>query len=198
LPFPGRFATNNLIQQAPMGPLFFEFFMSIALQKVVQLAEQVAEHKGLKVYDLDLFGAGRGKTLRVFIDRLGTEGVSLNDCSEFSNALSLLLDVEDPIDGHYNLEVSSPGIERELKKEWHYDQSIGKMVSFNLNQPLSAIHPEIEQGLASRKKLTGVLKAKQQQNLEIEFEGRTLNVPLSSVSKAHWVFDFTNPNSKKQ
>jgi len=173
--------------------------MSGALQKVVQLAEQVAEHKGLVVYDLDLFGSGRGKTLRIFIDRKGTEtAVSLNDCSEFSNALSLLLDVEDPIEGHYNLEVSSPGIERELKKDWHFEKSVGKIVSFNLNQPLSAVHPDIEVGLASRKKLTGTLKSMHDKNLEIEFEGRTLSVPLSTVSKAHWVFDFTNPNSKKQ
>lgn len=172
--------------------------MSITLQKVIQLADQVAEHKGLRVYDLDLFGSGRGKTLRIFIDRMGPEGVSLNDCSEFSNALSLLLDVEDPIDGHYNLEVSSPGIERELKQDWHYEQSIGKMVSFNLNQPLATIVPEVELGLASRKKLTGVLKSMKDKNLEIEFEGRTLNVPMSTVSKARWVFDFTNPNSKKQ
>lgn len=172
--------------------------MSIALQKVIQLAEQVAEHKGLKLYDLDLFGAGRGKTLRIFIDRSGPEGVSLNDCSEFSNALSLLLDVEDPIDGHYNLEVSSPGLERDLKKDWHYEASVGKLVSFNLNQPLSTIVPEVEQGLASRRKLTGVLKSMVDKNLEIEFEGRTVSVPLSSVSKARWVFDFTNPNSKKQ
>jgi ribosome maturation factor RimP len=167
--------------------------MSMTLQKIVELAEQVAQHKGLKVYDLVFFGSGRGKTLRIFIDRPGA-GVSLEDCSEFSKALSLLLDVEDPIDDAYNLEVSSPGIERELKKDWHYAESVGKTVAFNLNQPLSTIVPQIDKGLASRKKLTGVLKSLNDQNLEIEFEGKTLNVPLSNVSKAHWVFDF----SKKQ
>ena len=168
--------------------------MNTTFEKVVRLAEQVAEHKGLKVYDLDLFGSGRGKTLRIFIDRKDSEKVSLDDCSEFSKALSLLLDVEDPIEGHYNLEVSSPGVERELKKDWHYAESVGKTVAFNLNQPLSTIVPGVEQGLASRKKLTGVLKSMKDANLEIEFEGKTLNVPLGNVSKARWVYDF----SKKQ
>jgi len=164
--------------------------MSAALQKVVQLADQVAEHKGLRVYDLQLFGSGRGKTLRIFIDRRDSDKISLDDCSEFSKALGLLLDVEDPIDGNYNLEVSSPGIERELKKDWHYKESVGKTVSFNLNQPLSKIMPAVQQRDASRKKLTGVIKSLENENLEIDFEGQTLNVPLSNVSKAHWVFDF--------
>lgn len=165
--------------------------MNSDLQKIVQLADQVAGQLGLRIYDLSLFGSGQGKTLRIFIDRTGPdEKITLDDCSNFSKGLSELLDTEDPIDGAYNLEVSSPGIERELKKEWHYSESVGKTVAFNLNQPLSRIVTDIEPAMASRKKLTGVLKSMQGEKLEIEFEGKTFNVPLSNVAKAHWVYDF--------
>lgn len=164
--------------------------MNSTILKLTELAERVAGHKGLKVYDLELFGSGRGKTLRIFIDRADSEKVSLDDCSEFSKALSLMLDVEDPIDGTYNLEVSSPGIERELKKPWHYEQSVGKSVAFSLYKPLGQILPEIEQHLASRKKLTGTVTGFQDQQLDIDFEGKMLKVPLDTVAKAHWVFDF--------
>jgi ribosome maturation factor RimP len=117
--------------------------MNSTVLKLTELAERIASHKGLKVYDLELFGSGRGKTLRIFIDRADvTEKVSLEDCSEFSKALSLILDVEDPIDGAYNLEVSSPGIERELKKPWHYEQSVGKSVAVSLFKPLGQILPQ--------------------------------------------------------
>lgn len=164
--------------------------MNPTVTKLTELAERIAGHKGLKIYDLELFGAGRGKTLRIFIDRSGEEKVSLEDCSEFSKALSLVLDVEDLIDGAYNLEVSSPGIERDLKKPWHYQESVGKMVALSLFRPLGQIIPEIEQQYASRKKLTGTITSFQEQQLGFEFEGKMLTVPLETVAKAHWVFDF--------
>ncbi len=164
--------------------------MNPTVTKLTELAERIAGHKGLKIYDLELFGAGRGKTLRIFIDRTGEEKVSLEDCSEFSKALSLVLDVEDLIDGAYNLEVSSPGIERDLKKPWHYQESVGKMVALSLFRPLGQIIPEIEQQYASRKKLTGTITSFQEQQLGFEFEGKMLTVPLETVAKAHWVFDF--------
>lgn len=164
--------------------------MNPTVTKLTALAEQIAGHKGLRLYDLELFGSGRGKTLRIFIDRSDSEKVSLDDCSEFSKALSLVLDVEDPIDGTYNLEVSSPGIERDLKKPWHFEQSLGKLVAFSLYRPLGQIMPDIEPQYMSRKKLTGTLVKFEETQLTIEFEGKTLKVPLDTVAKAHWVFDF--------
>ncbi len=164
--------------------------MNPTVTKLMELAERIAGHKALRIYDLELFGSGRGKTLRIFIDRTGEEKVSLEDCSEFSKALSLMLDVEDLIDGAYNLEVSSPGIERDLKKPWHYEQSVGKLVALSLFRPLGQIIPEIEQQFASRKKLTGTITSYQDQQLGVEFEGKMLTVPLETVAKAHWVFDF--------
>jgi ribosome maturation factor RimP len=164
--------------------------MNPTVTKLTELAERIAGHKGLKIYDLELFGSGRGKTLRIFIDRADPEKVSLEDCSEFSKALSLVLDVEDIIDGAYNLEVSSPGIERDLKKPWHYQESVGKLVALSLFRPLGQIVPQIEQQYASRKKLTGMITSFQDQQLGVEFEGKMLTVPLETVAKAHWVFDF--------
>lgn len=164
--------------------------MNPTVSKLTELAERIAGHKGLRIYDLELFGSGRGKTLRIFIDRMEPEKVSLEDCSEFSKALSLVLDVEDLIDGAYNLEVSSPGIERELKKPWHYEQSVGKSVALSLFRPLGQIIPTIEPQFASRKKLTATITSFEGEQLDVEFEGKNLKVPLETVAKAHWVFDF--------
>lgn len=166
------------------------------LDKLLELAEQVAGHKGLRVYDLELSGGGNGKILRVYIDKPGSNGVSLDDCSEFSNAYSLILDVEDAVEGHYNLEVSSPGIERDLKKTWHYAESVGETVSVSLREPLMKLHPNIEQQFASRKKITGLVKSLKEDVLEVEFEGRSITLPMQYVVKAHVVYDFSKKQEK--
>lgn len=163
---------------------------SALFSKIEALAEKVAGHKGLRLYDLEISGSGRGRILRVFIDRTDKETVSLEDCSEFSKAFSLLLDVEDPIDGTYNLEVSSPGIERALKKSWHYAESVGEEVQVNLRKPLADLHEQVAGKHANRKKFKGVLKALDGDQASFEFEGLEIAVPVEVISKAKVVFDF--------
>ena len=95
------------------------------IQKIEILAGQVAEREGVRIYDLEFSGGTQGRVLRVFIDKEG--GVSIEDCANVSRGLNLLLDVEDPIPGgKYSLEVSSPGMERILRKSWHFTGEIGR------------------------------------------------------------------------
>lgn len=161
------------------------------MDKIIHLAQSVASNNGVRLYDLELVGAGKGKTLRVYIDKDDAAGVSLDDCSNVSKGLSLLLDVEDPIDGAYNLEVSSPGLERTLKQKWHYDISVGKEICVSLNKHLGKIIATVPGPMASRKKLIGVLKAANDQEIEMDIgDTAPIKVPMENVAKANWVFNF--------
>lgn len=104
--------------------------MSTELEKRLEsLIEPILEDRGLTLVDLELKGVGNRKVLRVYIDKPG--GVSLKDCEEVSREYSVILDVEDPIDGSYILEVSSPGIYRKLKKDRELRWALGKDVVVN-------------------------------------------------------------------
>src|SRR5436305_11035941 len=90
------------------------------LEKVRQLAGPLAAQEGLELVDVELGGGGGRQTLRLFIDK--PSGVSLEDCTAVSRAVSVALDVEDPISGAYDLEVSSPGLDRPLRTAEHFEK----------------------------------------------------------------------------
>ena len=99
------------------------------LEQIRLFATEVAEREGCLLYDLD-FGSGSNRNLRVFIDKIGAEGVSIEDCANVSRGLNLRLDVEDIIPGGaYDLEISSPGLDRRLTQLWHFEKAIGRTVS---------------------------------------------------------------------
>ena len=108
--------------------------MDSRLEKVTALAEALAGSHGVRVLDVEITGGMRKPLVRVFIDREG--GVTLDECATFSRALSALFDVEDPIPSSYMLEVSSPGLDRPLKKVKHFEQSKGKMAKVVLRQKI--------------------------------------------------------------
>jgi ribosome maturation factor RimP len=101
-------------------------------ERVNELAEEVAVSMGVEVDDIELLGEGRRRVLRVTLDSPG--GVTLDDCESFSRDFGALMDVEDPIEGSYTLEVSSPGLDRPLKTPRHYEKSIGKLVNVVLRE----------------------------------------------------------------
>lgn len=94
------------------------------------LAEQVAAPLGIEIVEIELKGSGRSHLLRIYIDK--PEGVTHTDCELISRELSALLDVEDPIPGSYELEVSSPGVERKLAKLDHWRRFTGKKANIVL------------------------------------------------------------------
>jgi ribosome maturation factor RimP len=98
------------------------------LEQVRKFAEEVAAREGCLLYDLE-FHDGPGRALRVYIDKV-EGGVSIDDCANVSRGLNLRLDVEDAIPGgHYDLEVSSPGLDRKLTQIWHFEKAIGQTVN---------------------------------------------------------------------
>ncbi|MEG1773739.1 MAG: ribosome maturation factor RimP [Oscillospiraceae bacterium] len=102
-------------------------------QFCTELAGPLLEQLGLTLWDVRFEKEGAGWFLRFFIDKEG--GVDINDCEAFSRAIELLLDEADPIEQSYCLEVSSPGIERELTRPWQFAQSIGRPVTARLIRP---------------------------------------------------------------
>jgi ribosome maturation factor RimP len=101
--------------------------------QVEKLAQPIAERLGLELWDVEFVKEGASWFLRIFIDKQG--GVSLNDCEAFSHAIDGPLDEADPIEQQYYLEVSSPGIERELRRDRHFESSVGQAVKMRLIRP---------------------------------------------------------------
>ena len=110
------------------------------LEQIRRFAEDVASREGCLLYDLE-FRDGPGRTLCVFIDK-SPGGVSIDDCANVSRGLNLRLDVEDVIPGGaYDLEVSSPGLDRKLTQAWHYPVAVGKTVRLKYRDEDGASKP---------------------------------------------------------
>jgi ribosome maturation factor RimP len=168
------------------------------IDKLRDVAEQVSAREGCFLYDLEFVGVGASRALRVYIDKEEAGGASIEDCSHVSRGLNEVLDADDFIPGgNYNLEVSTPGLERVLKETRHYEKALGKMVSVKSFAPLTQFNPELpELGLA--KQATGKLLSHDKQGLKVELPlkvagemtAREVFVPFESVTKAHIVFEF--------
>ena len=125
-------------------------------EAVTQLVKPYVEELGLKLWDVRLVKEGASLYLRVFIDK--DDGVSIDDCEAVSRAIDAPLDELDPVDGAYCLEVCSPGIERELVKDEHFEQFLGADVMIKMIRPIEGIGREF----------CGKLKAYNKPNITIE------------------------------
>lgn len=103
-----------------------EVVNSTNLEEIKALVKEVVERKQCIFYAVEQFRRGQGLVLRVFIDH--EEGVDLEHCEAVSQALSLQLDVSDFISQAYDLEVSSPGLDRKLMEPWHFSKVIGESI----------------------------------------------------------------------
>ena len=106
---------------------------SVSVQKAAALGEPIAKELGLSLWDVRFEKEGASWFLRYIIDK--DSPVTFDDCEAFSRKVDKLLDEEDFIEQSYYLDVSSPGIERELKRDDHFSWSIGKEVKVNLIRP---------------------------------------------------------------
>lgn len=145
------------------------------LEKVRQIAAPLAAQEGLELVDVEFGGPGGRQTLRLFIDKPG--GVSLDDCTAISRAVSAALDVEDPIAGAYDLEVSSPGLDRPLRTPEHFEKFKGSKVRVKTFGPV----PECE----NRKTFVGQLVGFAEGKVIVDVDGKVFHVPHAQVSKAN-------------
>jgi len=143
--------------------------------ELARLLEPAIEGMGYELADLELKTAGKDGVVRIYIDREPT-GVQLEDCEAVSRQVSAILDVEDPISGHYTLEVSSPGLDRKLTKPEHFQRFAGEQVKVKLRFPLDG-----------RRNFSGQLKAAGDENIEVEVDGEVHSLPLTTIESARLV-----------
>ncbi len=172
----------------------FFFFMAkdadkSVVERVRQIAEPLAASMALEVVEVEYLREGRW-VLRLFIDKAG--GVKLDDCSAFSHALAPALDVEDVGDAGYSLEVSSPGLDRPLRKPEDFRRFAGKRAKVRTYGPLQAAAE-----LSPRKSFSGTLLGctegadPKDVKVELDVDGKRCAIPLADVAKAHLIFDFS-------
>src|SRR2546421_8976022 len=115
-----------------LGGAFEKGMRQEVVSKVEEIAQRVAASDGIEVLEVELKGGGGNQLLRISIDK--PEGVSHADCELVSHQVSTILDVEGVVPGHYTLEVSSPGVERKLKKPQDFERFRGKKASISLRE----------------------------------------------------------------
>ena len=138
-------------------------------EKVENLVKDKIEEIGYILYDVQYVKEGKDYFLRIFIDK--PEGIDLNDCEKVNDLVNPLLDNEDFIKEQYFLEVSSPGVERILRKDWHLKENIGNKVEVNLFKPQENL-----------KHYEGVLKSFNEENLKIEVENKEITLDRKNIS----------------
>lgn len=144
---------------------------------VWQLAEPLAEQLGLSIWDVRFVKEGASWYLRIFIDK--PDGISIDDCEAFSGAIDPVLDEVDPISQSYCLEVSSPGIERELSRDFHFEACMGEKVRVRLIRPVDG-----------KREFTGILTAFSSPDVTIREEsGSERTFSLKDMSHCRIVDD---------
>ncbi len=153
--------------------------MSKIEERVESLIKEKIESLGYYLYDVEYVKEGAEYYLRIYIDK--ETGIDLNDCEKVSNEINDLLDKADYIKEQYYLEVSSPGIERILKKDKHLEQNIGKKVDVKLFK-------KDEKG---KKEYKGILKKFNQEEIIIEAE-ETTQIERKNISQIKTIYDWDN------
>jgi len=141
------------------------------LQKVL---EPAIERLGYELTDLEVRLGGQGGLLRLTIDK--PDGIDLDDCEKVSHAVSALLDVEDPVPGNYNLEVSSPGLDRKLTKVEHFQRFEGETLKVTMRFPIEG-----------RRRFRGKLVSSNEENIVVEVDGESHSLPLTMLDTARLV-----------
>ena len=146
------------------------------MRVVGNIIEPVIDELGYELLDVE-YVVERGRwTLRIYIDKEG--GVSVNDCAIVSKEVSPILDVEDPIDNSYVLEVSSPGLNRPLTKEKHFVWAIGKKIKVKTEMPIQG-----------RRNFTGLLQDFKDGTLFLDVEGEMFSLSYDNIEKANLVYE---------
>lgn len=165
------------------------------LKKIEELANNVCNEVGCYLYDVELSGIGQGRTLRITIDK-DEGGVGIEECATVARGINEALDADDIVPGEsYHLEVSSPGVDKILKKPWHFQKVVGKKINIRLKQALSAFGGT-EPGLASAKQLYEELSFADESGIKLKIKKEEINIPYSAIDKAKLYFEF-GPTPKK-
>ncbi len=148
-------------------------------EEAERLASEIAVPLGLRVYDTEFLKEGSKKVLRIYIDKPG-DYIAIDDCETVSRGLSDRLDELDFIEEAYTLEVSSPGLERHLKRDWHFKEAIGETVNVKLFRPVNG-----------QKVLSGILLSGDlREGIVLKVGEEQLSVDKQSIADVKISFEF--------
>jgi ribosome maturation factor RimP len=160
--------------------------------RLIELLEPVVHDLDLALWELEYLPRSNGALLRLYIDvreagldeagfdsaaadegDVSESGITVEDCARVSHAVSDVLEVADPIPGHYTLEVSSPGLDRVLRTAAHFDRFVGEPVRIELSAAMNG-----------RKRFSGRLLSSKQGEIAIDVDGSPVALPLTAIHKA--------------
>ncbi len=151
--------------------------MAQDLSKLWALLEPVINGMGFELIDIEHVANPKHGVLRLYIDN--DAGVNIDDCSVVSHQISALLDVEEPIRGHFNLEISSPGLDRPLNRLKDYQRFEGEIVKIKTSMPMDG-----------QRNFKGRLLTADAQTVVIETETEEISLPMAAIDKTRLVPQF--------
>lgn len=151
--------------------------MASIQERLTEMFEPVATALGCELWGVEYMAQGRRALLRVYIEKEG--GIGVDDCEKVSRQVSSVLDVEDPIQSEYTLEVSSPGMDRPLFKLEQFESNVGETIAVRLRLPFEG-----------RRKFTGLLKGIENDEIVLEVDNEEYVLPYELVDKANIVPQF--------
>lgn len=154
-------------------------------EKIWRQVEPLVEAQGYEVVEIEA-QPGKNGLIRIYLD--GTDGISVDKCAEFSRAFSEQFDADDPLAGAYMLEVSSPGLDRPMRKPAHFAKQLKQTIAVKIvmdDRP---------------KKMRGTLLAADANGFTLKVEGSKdeLSVAFTDLLSAHLVYDFSTAFKSKQ
>jgi ribosome maturation factor RimP len=151
--------------------------MRKSLVNLWQLFEPVITGMGYELIEIEHFPSPKHGVLRLYIDKEG--GVTIDDCSVVSQQISALIDVEDPVKGQFNLEISSPGMDRPLRRLKDFQRFTGSRVKLKTAMPLDG-----------QRNFTGQLLSADEDYVVIETDSEEISIPMDALDKARIVPEF--------
>ncbi len=151
--------------------------MSAKLKMLQEMLEPVVQSLDCQLWGIDYISQGRHSTLRVYIDR--EEGVTVDDCAAVSHQISGILDVEDPINGEYTLEVSSPGMDRPLFTLEQFKSFAGHKVQIKLRVPFDG-----------RRNFKGILNGVEGEDILLVVDDEEFLLPIDLIDRAQVIPQF--------
>ena len=152
-------------------------FVDVDIGKVTQYVNPILVEMGFELVDIEFLSQYGRWVLRIYADKEG--GITLDECARVSREVGDLLDVKDIIPHEYVLEVSSPGLNRPLKKDKDFVQAIGRKVKIKMVTPVNG-----------RRRFTGCLKKIDQGNVYIDIDDSVVQLSKDDIEKANLVYDF--------
>lgn len=154
--------------------------MDATVSRVWELAAPLAEKEAMEIIDIELRheGSRGGRVLRLYLDKEG--GPNVDDLSRVSHQLGELLDSENAVEGAYTLEVSSPGINRPLRRREHFSRCIGKRIRVRTRDMIDG-----------RRSFLGILEEVETERITLEQEGVRYQIPFSIIEKSNYEHDWS-------